>query len=203
MKTQNYLLFSILMILVLLLFFLNPFNSSKPDSNSSSNLQNKTELITPSPLDCVTNITKHKVEGSSLRGIVGNGEYIEILHNYYACNDIKHNDLVAIDYAGSPIPLAKIVKGIPSDNFNLTPSGRYWNLIINDEIAKNSRNQSYAFNEARYKMLNLYVRDYNHIIPSNTYLVLGNDIRGSTDSSLFGLIHKNNILGKVSLNLTN
>jgi len=46
-------------------------------------------------------------------------------------------------------------------------------------------------------LLNLFVRDYKHIIPKNVYLILGNQSGGSLDSTRFRLASQNDILGKV------
>ena len=46
-------------------------------------------------------------------------------------------------------------------------------------------------------MLSLYERDYQGKIPEDAYLVLGDNINGSLDSRNFGLIGKQDILGKV------
>jgi len=46
-------------------------------------------------------------------------------------------------------------------------------------------------------MLSLYERDYKGVIPKNAYLILGNLVEGSLDSSRFGLVGKSDFLGKV------
>ena len=147
---------------------------------------------------CIENITENKVRGDSMSGLIENDEVVQLLHGFYDCNEIKRNEVVAFKYAGNDVPLIKVTKAIPGDNFYLKEaSNNRWNIIINDEIAKNSKNQTYVINGAGHRMLNMYVKDYNQTIPENTYLVLGNLAKGTLDSSRFGLIHKSNVIARV------
>lgn len=135
--------------------------------------------------------------GNSLEPLVSAGSQIKVLLGYYQCNEIKRNDLVLYDYAGNDIPLLKIVKAIPQDTFKLLAIGdNYYNLFINKEIVINSQKFPYIFNEKQYKMLLLYEKDYKNIIPQNTYLLLGDRVNGTVDSTVFGLINSADILGK-------
>lgn len=45
-------------------------------------------------------------------------------------------------------------------------------------------------------MLELYARSYP-VIPQDAYMILGNQIEGTLDSSRFGLVAKQDIVGKV------
>ncbi len=51
-------------------------------------------------------------------------------------------------------------------------------------------------------MIKLYADSYP-IIPENTFLILGDKIQGTLDSSKFGLIHLNDIYGKLILGESN
>jgi signal peptidase I len=136
------------------------------------------------------------VRGNSLEPLIPSGSRIKILFGYYNCHEVKKNDLVVYHYAGNEVPLLKIVKGIPGDKFELKPTQGGWYILINGEILKNSENQPYLLDEKRYKILSLYERDYGGIIPSNAYLILSNLPSGGLDSTSFGLVHRNDILGK-------
>lgn len=147
--------------------------------------------------NCITKTEKYLVRGNSLSGLIEPNQTIRIIFGFYDCNEIKRGDVVAHNYAGNPELIIKIAKGIPGDKFNLQKTTDGWHILINAEILKNSQNQPYILNENGYKMLSLYEVDYMGIIPANTYLILGNLISGSVDSSRFGLINKQGILGKV------
>ena len=138
------------------------------------------------------------VRGNSLTPIIEQGTTVKILFGYYDCNEIKRGDIVAYRYAGNPDPIIKIVKGLPGDKFELRESDEMnWNILINGQVLKNSKNEPYLISGNRYKMLSLYEKDYNGIVPDDTYLILGNLVSGSMDSTRFGLIDKSDILGKI------
>ncbi|MGC9067320.1 MAG: S26 family signal peptidase, partial [Minisyncoccia bacterium] len=64
---------------------------------------------------------------------------------------------------------------------------------------KNSQGIPYTFSGNKYKMLALYENDYKGIIPPNTYLLLGDQVNGSVDATVFGLVDKSDIIGKAIL----
>lgn len=148
-------------------------------------------------LDCVYSIEEKIVRGSSLSGLIEEGEIIEIHFGYYNCNKLEREDVIAYDYKGNSVPIIKIVKGLPGDYFELIESDENWNIFVNGEILRNHQKLEYIISNSGYKMLSLYARDYSNLIPENTYLILGNLEYCTVDSTRFGLISKDNLIGKV------
>lgn len=140
------------------------------------------------------------VRGDSLSPIIGPGCTVRIVFGYYQEEAVKRDDIVAYQHPGCSKLIIKIVKGVPQDTFELKElkDGSSY-VLINGEILKNSLNKPYKFKGNRKKMLSLYEKDYGGFIPENTYLLLGNLVSGSMDSSRFGLVDKKGILGKVEL----
>lgn len=138
-----------------------------------------------------------EVKGSSLYPLINSGQDVEVLFGYYDCHLIERGDVVLVRYAGNDNLLIKIAKGLPEDRFELKEKNTSWNIFINGNTLKNSENKNYLINNREYQMLSLYEKDYNHRIPKNAYLVLGNKETGSVDSTHFGLIDKSNIVAKV------
>ncbi len=148
--------------------------------------------------DCVTKIEEREVRGDSMRGLVDTGEQVQLLFGYYKCNEVERWDIVAYNFAGDDVPIIKTIHGIPGDVFKITRGvDLYWRLVINDEIQKTSEAKEYFFDENTKKMLSLYEESYHGIIPEDAYLILGNVVTGSVDSSRFGLVGKQDILAKV------
>ena len=145
--------------------------------------------------DCPQKIEQRDVRGASLSGLLGPGATIKIAVGFYACHDVQREDVVA--YSGGAAPIVKVVKGLPGDKFHLQQAEGGWRLLINGELARNSLNEPYLLSEGGYKMLSLYESGYNGVIPSGSYLILGDLAGGTLDSSIFGLIDKDDILGKV------
>lgn len=147
---------------------------------------------------CPTTTVTKTVHGSSLSGFIENGQTIRVREGYYACNEVKRDDIVIYRYAGTS-QLIKVVKGIPGDTFELQPvkTGRYY-ILVGGKVAQNSKQQPYVVGPDEYKMLSLYVRDYKGVIPKDAYLILGNLPGGSTDSTEFGLVGRKDLIGKVT-----
>ncbi len=161
--------------------------------------ENKNEVVqmNQSSSNCEIEEKQLKVRGDSLSGFIEDGTEMKVLMGYYACNSVERGDIALYSYSIDKTPLIKIVKGIPGDKFQLKKtSASCWNILINGEISKNFQNEPYCFNEGGYKMLSLYEKDYGGVIPADAYLIFGNLVSGSMDSSRFGLIGKNDLLGK-------
>lgn len=187
---MNKKLIIILASLFLVLIFLNSnFNESFLNKNSQN-------LV---PQDCFIQAEERIVRGNSLSPLIKSGQTVKVLFDYYDCNKIKNNDIVLFNYAGNNNPLIKIVRGVSGDRFELKKSDSRWNILINNQIVKNSEGKIYFVSGNEYKMLSLYERDYKGIIPENAYLLLGNNISNSIDSTVFGLVDKSGIIAKVEI----
>lgn len=147
--------------------------------------------------ECLVKIQKKTVRGISLSGLIEDNDTVKILFGFYNCNEIQREDIVAYKFSGNPELVIKIVKGLPGDRFDLKKSGSAWQILINNEIVKNFSGNPYQLSDGSYNLLNLYVKDYQGIIPPNAYLILGNLAQGSLDSSRFGLVDKRGVAGKV------
>jgi len=168
-------------------------------SKLSNNINLSGNYFVENQIDDKILIESRTVQGKSLTPLIKTGQRVKVFINYYHYYPVERNDVVLITYAGSKNPLIKIVKGLPGDSFSLqkVSDELKWNILINNNILKNSEGKSYIIGNAGYKMLSLYEKDYQGIIPENAYLVLGNIVSGSLDSTRFGLINKTDILGKV------
>lgn len=146
---------------------------------------------------CVLAIEKKAVQGGSLSGLVEDGQEVKIWRDYYKCRPVRRNDIVVYYFAGNSEPLIKIVKGISGDTFFLRQDGEARHIILNGEVVKNSEGEPYQVSEQGNRLLSLYIRDYQGVIPANTYLLLGNIANGSLDSTRFGLVSGRDITAKV------
>ncbi|TRZ64053.1 MAG: signal peptidase I [Spirochaetia bacterium] len=196
----KWLLIAVVIVLVLIIAGVLIYNYSVklPDlfSRVAEN-QNGSNQANQNFSGCEVKEQPLKVNGNSLSGFIEDDAEMKALMNYYACNPVERGDIALYSYSDNKNPLIKVVKGIPGDKFQLKKtSADCWNILINGEISKNFQNESYCFNESGYKMLSLYEKDYRGIIPSNAYLIFGNLAGGSMDSSRFGLIGKQDLIGK-------
>lgn len=152
-------------------------------------------LLAAPELSCVSGHARVETRGRSLGALVPAGTALTLLQGYYRCNDVQRGDLVALRFGGDVRPLAKVVRGLPGDRLALsfTPSGE--RLLINGEPAHNSRGQPYLLDAAADRMLGTYVRGFGGVIPADAYLVLGDEATKTTDSRVFGLVARTDLLG--------
>ncbi|OGF26632.1 signal peptidase I [Candidatus Falkowbacteria bacterium RIFOXYC2_FULL_47_12] len=156
---------------------------------------NKSEKI---DLTCVSEQTDEIVRGQSLSGVIEEGQTVKLLRNFYNCNPVQRGDIIAYNLSGRTEPIIKIVKGLPGDEFKLEQNQRGgYNIIINNKILTVSTGAPYELPAGRQKMLELYIHDYNGVIPPDAYLIFGNLSSGSLDSTRFGLVGKEGIAGKI------
>lgn len=151
--------------------------------------------------NCVRGTESRFIRGTSLTGIIEHGQPIQILFGYYSCNPVRAGDMVVYSYAGHSAPLLKVVHGMPGDRIELQRQTDGWRLIINGEQARTSLNEPYFLDSHAHAILALYIRDYKGIIPNDSYLILGNLSEGTLDSTRFGLIHKNDLMGRAVIKL--
>ncbi len=148
--------------------------------------------------ECPVELRSKTVRGSSLYPLIEDGEEVEALFGYYDCGEIERGDVILYDYSGNDNLLIKVVRGVPEDEFRLIEEDSGWRISINGAILKNSVGDFYLLNENGYNMLSMYERDYGGIIPESAYLLLSEKVSGAMDSSRFGLVHKGDILAKVT-----
>lgn len=148
---------------------------------------------------CVKEIKEFTVRGGSMTDLINQGEKVKILFGFYDCNEIARGDVVAYDYKGNSNLIIKSVKGLPGDHFKIIEDQGDAGAIIeiNGETVSNSKGEPYSLDEQEKKMIALYEKDYEGVIPPNSYLILGNLASGSIDSTRFGLVNKKEIAGKV------
>lgn len=185
-----------IILIFLLLLSLVLFFYTWPVSKQSRSQNDFAEEYTERE-QCLVTVEKRIVRGESLSGLIEPGQTVRILFGYYQCNEVEWNDIVAYQYAGNENPIIKIIKSIPGDEFHLKKTEQGWCILVNGQPLKNSKNQLYVLDEKGHRMLSLYEKDFQGVVPENSYLILGEQIKGSLDSSHFGLIHRSDILGKV------
>ncbi len=196
-KKSNYTFIVLLVFfIVIAVFSLIHFISSE-NSHIATNASDS--FLLAENLSCVR-AYNDTVFGVSMTGIVENGANVTVLAGYYHCNPLKRGDIIVYNYSGNKNPLIKIVKGIAGDSFSLQKTTGGAILLINNISQKTSTGSPYLLDDGRYQLLQLYVRDFAGVIPKNSALILGNNPAGTIDSSYFGLVSVNDIIGKALVN---
>jgi len=136
------------------------------------------------------------VTGISLSGLIEPGETVKVINDYYKCHTVQRDNIVAYNYAGRTNFIIKIVKAVPGDVWKLQSTDKGNLIVVNGQPLENSKGQEYIISDEKSAMLALYTKDYPKI-PDKTYLLLGNDPQGTLDSTKFGLVGLQDIVGKV------
>ena len=138
------------------------------------------------------------VSGSSMMPVFSHGDVITSLIGYYDCNEIDRGDFVLADYGGASFDLVlKTVRGVPNDTFTLKQNGVGWNIIINDQVLMNHSGVAYSLPEYSANILKSYQHQSNGVVPEGKYLLFGEMIEGSYDSTKAGFFAREQIIAKV------
>jgi signal peptidase I len=137
-----------------------------------------------------------EVRGSSMFPLIAPGTELLLLKGYYSDNVPQRGDIVAYNYAGNKWPVVKRILGIPGDFWSLKEEKAWYRIILNGKTLKNSAGMEYRVLQNSAKRLKLYSTTYP-TIPKDAYLLLGDDISGSTDSTVFGLVARQDLAGRL------
>lgn len=150
--------------------------------------------------NCVVKREKRMVRGESLHGILEDGEEIQLLIGYYNCHEVERGDIVAFKHVSNgEAPIIKIAYGIPGDTWDIKPGSRerYLDIYVNGEQLKTVEGVAYGLFPQQAKLLQLYIKDRNGVIPKDSYLLLSTHPGGGNDSTHWGLIGRRSLVGKV------
>lgn len=137
-------------------------------------------------------LTKQVVGTSMVPVLHPNDEVLVCVWHTSSSHMIDRNDIVLYDAQPLNIDVSLVVKrvvGVPWDTWEY--DGK--NIFINHQLLYNTWWEPYVIDSS---VLTLYARDYP-VIPRETFLILGEVTTGSEDSSQFGLVAWEEILGKV------
>jgi signal peptidase I len=148
-------------------------------------------------ISCIISVEQRTVRGNSMTGLLADGDNITVQFGYYGCNVPARGDIALVRYAGDSSPIVKAIMAVPGDTFGLSPAYGGWNIVVNGQVLQNSEGKDYCISEQGARMITVYVKSYGGKIPAGAYLVLGNLVTGTTDSTKFGLVARENLMGKV------
>lgn len=132
-------------------------------------------------------ISIQQVIGKSMEPNFYQNDIVLISKLNYKIHDIKRKDVVVFEY-NEYKNLIKRVIGLPGDKIEYKNN----TLYINDKAYKedyiNTKTDDFSLKDLEY-----------NTIPDDMYLVLGDNRENSLDSRNFGLIKKEQVIGKVVL----
>jgi len=160
---------------------------------SGDMLQGSVEKTLPHNLFCVEHADVRVLSGNSLSPALLSGDQLLFLGGYYQCNPVERGDLVLHRW-GDRKNVAKFVRGLAGDLLEvreIVPD--QWRLELNGRPLHNSLGAEYILTEKKSALIKIYARK----LKADEVLLLGDRIHGSHDSTVFGLIKKHQLAGKL------
>ncbi len=175
---------SILFFVINIILWFRIYEEKKMNDISESNIENLLEgkII--------------RVTGNSMYPLINDNEKVIIYYDYFKKNLVERGDLIIYNFAGSELPIIKIVKVLDSDFIQIKNN----RMFVNGEKMVNSVGNEYVFNKYQINMLSLFIDKNNRIPPHSVFIFSDNvyQIR-SHDSRLFGAISTKELIAKAKL----
>jgi hypothetical protein len=133
-----------------------------------------------------------------MTGALVPGQTYRFLMNFYKCNKPRAGDIVLYRFSSKMDPIVRIVRAAEGDKFELAEDKKHgaWNLKVNGDFVTYN-GEPYYFGGATKPTLALYEKERNNILGPGETIVLANVPPGKDDSGMFGLVHKDDLIGKM------
>lgn len=132
--------------------------------------------------------------GHSMRGWINHGDSLELWLDSNAKMPLNRGDFAILNKGGNPqIPILKKIVGLPGDSLFLGGADSCF-LFINGSPICGPSGVELKFPTKRKKLINSILKRIGGILPPSLYWVTGSS-PGTHDSSLFGPVHRSQIMG--------
>lgn len=146
--------------------------------------------------DCKTSISR-VVTVSDGNDVYPAGTELEVEMNYYNCNVGKRDEVAMIMSPGKSQPIFKYIKIVPGDKFEVTRKDKQFYVEINGEVMKDPSGETYQFQENKSRMIKLYESNFVDGVKEGVYFVFGSSLGGGFDSTRFGPVTNERMVGRV------
>ncbi len=198
MKKQKYL---VALIIISLLSTVGYFTLYRPKTSKVISHSGKHPYDFSGP--CPGETKSLKMNDVYMRGILEEGQDFNLIMNWYWCNPVKNGDLVYLKFAQGLEPVVRKVYGIPDDEFKVifNKHQKAWNVQIGEELVMH-KDQPYAFGTNDPKIpppLKLLENSRDGVLLDREIIVFSAFPPGDRDSGTLGVVHLNDVIGKVEL----
>ncbi|MDD4808648.1 MAG: signal peptidase I [Bacilli bacterium] len=130
-------------------------------------------------------VSLQQVIGPSMSPTLNDGDVLLLNKFVYSLREIERNEVIAFDYDDSKYLIKRVI-GLPGEKIEYKDNILY----IDDEAYQEKITDDLITDD-------FSLQDMGHeVIPEDMYLVLGDNRGDSLDSRSFGLIKKDDIIGK-------
>jgi hypothetical protein len=186
----------ILLIFGGIMFSKNRNKESAPIEQPAADSWNEDGTVKPGA-DCTVKKQTVKIPEAG-SDIYPAGSEVEVEMNYYACNKGARDEVVMIKSPGRDDPLFKWIKMVPGDKYEVKElKDKKFVIKVNGDVMKNSKDEEYSFTERKSRMIKLYESNFKSGIKSGVYFVFGETPAGGFDSTRFGPVTPERMVGRV------
>ncbi|MBO0377906.1 signal peptidase I [Staphylococcus warneri] len=142
----------------------------------------------------------YTIKGDSMDPTLKDGERVVVNIMGYKIGDVKKGNVIVF-HANKKDDYVKRVIGVPGDKVQYKKDQLYINGKKQDEpyLNYNEKRRQVEYITGTFQVKDLAnANSKSNVIPKDKYLVLGDNREVSKDSRSFGLIDKDQIVGKVS-----
>ena len=142
----------------------------------------------------------YTIKGDSMDPTLKDGERVVVNIMGYKIGDVKKGNVIVF-HANKKDEYVKRVIGVPGDKVQYKKDQLYINGKKQDEpyLNYNEKRKQVEYITGTFQVKDLAnANSKSNVIPKDKYLVLGDNREVSKDSRSFGLIDKDQIVGKVS-----
>lgn len=142
----------------------------------------------------------YTIKGDSMDPTLKDGQHVMVNILGYKVGNIKKGNVIVF-HANKSDDYVKRVIGVPGDNVTYKKDQLYVNgkKVNEPYLDYNEKHKQGEYITGSFETKDLLNANPNsNVIPKNKYLVLGDNREVSKDSRAFGLIDKQQIVGKVS-----
>ena len=131
-------------------------------------------------------MTIQQVVGPSMEPTLDAQDICLLNKFYYRFTKVRRNDIISFEYDNTKYLIKRVI-GLPGEHIEYRNNLLYINGIEYEETFIDTNTQNFSLEDLGYD-----------IIPTDMYLVLGDNRENSLDSRDFGLVSKDKFIGKVS-----
>ena len=151
-------------------------------------------------------VTIQQVLGPSMNPTLYEGDVVLLNKFAYRIGKIRRGDIIALNYNGEKLMVKRVI-GLPGEKVEYKDNKLYINGEAFQETYLDSdvKTEDFLVSESKVYTVNFNADTLENLesdsIPEDMYLVLGDNRGNSEDSRYYGLIKKEDIIGKTTVRI--
>ncbi len=140
-----------------------------------------------------------KVEDPYMRGLIEQGQTVDVTLNAFACQSIQAGDLVLYRFSEFDPPVVRRVVGKSGDHFTVEKDNQLkgWVLNVNNQPIVSVTKQKYVFGGDLPPPLSLAATQRKGALGPSDVILFSSFPPGEKDSGVFGVVALQDIIGVV------